>query len=485
MDLEGFDQNTVQIEYYIKLGLISLFLCVGALFVFRPPRHTMPSLQKRIDREFPDVPKITSRDLAAWLADSTRPQPLIFDVRTSEEYAVSHLPGATLLEPGTPAKICERQFGGPKEAVLYCSVGYRASEMARELMRSGWKDVAVLRGSIFQWANENRPLEANGKPTTLVHPYSFAYAHLIRPQVLAPLPKTTLFLNHLPPLERWRLGLSGLLLLIFLTWESLAPAFHWFRNGPSRVMHGWRNYLLGFINIVLAGLLFVQAWLMAASWADTHRFGLLNIFSLTAAARLIVSILLLDFWTYSWHWINHHVKFLWRFHRTHHTELNMDVTSAVRFHFGEIVLSGLLRIPLIILFGLQFHELVIYEMLLFAIVQFHHANIRLPAKLDRLLSWFIASPGFHRVHHSPDWAMANSNYSSFLSIWDRIFRTASPRLFATNPQTNTQLQSAAGSEPFGVVGMESPEHHTLIGLIETPLESDGQMSAVWKASTAR
>ena len=463
MVLEGFEENAVQMEYYIKLGVISLFICVGAFFVFRPPRHTMTSLQQRIDREFPEVRTISSQELAVWLADSTRPHPLILDVRTPDEYAVSHLPGAKLLEPGTPVKICERKFGRPKQAVLYCSVGYRASEMARELTRAGWKDVAVLRGSIFQWVNENRPLEADGKSTGLVHPYSFAYAHLIPAKALAPLPKSTLVLNHLPPWEKWRLGLSGFLLLIFLTWESLSPAFHWFGNGKSRLVHGWRNYLLGFINIVLAGLLFVQAWLMAASWADTNGFGLLNRLSFPVATRLVVAILLLDLWTYFWHRINHHVKFLWRFHRTHHTELNMDVTSAVRFHFGEIVLSGLLRIPLIMLLGLQFHELVIYEMLLFGIVQFHHANIRLHRNLDRVLSWFIASAGFHRVHHSPDWALANSNYSSLLSIWDRIFRTISPKLFANEWKTEQ-------APPFGVKGMEAPMHHTIIGLVETPLE---------------
>jgi len=142
----------------------------------------------------------------------------------------------------------------------------------------------------------------------------------------------------------------------------------------------------------------------------------------------------------------------------------MDVTSAVRFHFGEIVLSGLLRIPLIILLGLQFHELVVYEMLLFGIVQFHHANIRLPKTVDCVLSWFIASPGFHRVHHSQDLKKANSNYSSFLSVWDRIFRTVSPELFAAASDGQDK------NRPFGVRGMEHPGHHTLIGLVETPLE---------------
>src|SRR6185503_17481737 len=189
--------------------------------------------------------------------------------------------------------------------------------------------------------------------------------------------------------------LSCTLLAIFLTWEGLSPAFGWFRNRRERMLHGWRNYLLGTINVILAGLFFVQCWLLAASWSDSHEFGLLNWVHMPGWLRLIAAILFLDCWTYLWHFTNHHVNFLWRFHRTHHSELQMDVTSAVRFHFGEIIFSGLLRIPLIILLGLQFHEVVVYEMLLFAVVQFHHANIRLPGKWEERLSWVIASPGYH------------------------------------------------------------------------------------------
>jgi len=221
------------------------------------------------------------------------------------------------------------------------------------------------------------------------------------------------------------------------------------------------------INLIFAGLLFVQLWLLTASWSESHAFGLFYWLQLPRTVRLILAIVLLDLWTYSWHWINHHVDFLWRFHRTHHTELTMDVTSAVRFHFGEIVFSGFLRVPLILLLGLQFEELVIYEMLLFAVVQFHHANIILPARVESFLRWFIVTPGFHRIHHSPEVALANTNFSSFLSVWDRIFRTLSPISFTAK---SSSVMGEQNQRLFGVRGMESPAHHNLIGLVETPLE---------------
>src|SRR6185436_12891106 len=97
--------------------------------------------------------------------------------------------------------------------------------------------------------------------------------------------------------------------------------------------------------------------------------------------------------------------------------------SATRFHLGEIALSALIRVPLILLFGIRFSELVVYESLLFAVVQFHHANVRLPAGLERLLAMIIVTPDIHRVHHSKWRPETDSNFASLLSFWDRAFGT--------------------------------------------------------------
>src|SRR5688572_1474846 len=443
----------------LKLTFIGLFLVAGFAMLIVPKRASMDELLARMDDEFPNVRQINTTELARSLAGGENLG--LFDVRTREEFEASHLPGAKFLDAASTRRhALELIHPAPVTNVLYCSVGFRAAEMAELLLADGHTNVVVLRGSIFQWAREGRRLESVSNPPQ-VHPHSYLYTHLVPIEQRLQLPGSFLFLNHIPRAERYRIGLGAALLLFFLVWESLAPAYRWFSDARRRFSHGWRNYLLGFINVILAGLFFVQLWIFASKWADARNFGLLNAVTLPAWLRILIAVIVLDAWTYAWHRLNHRIPFLWRFHRTHHTETQMDVTSAVRFHFGEIVMSGLLRVPLIILLGLKFKELLIYETLLFTAVQFHHANIRLPSVLDRFVSWFIVSPGYHRVHHSSEHAEANSNFSSMLTIWDRVFRTRSEKL----------LTSTQPVEGFGVKGMTEPQHHTVVAMVESPLQS--------------
>lgn len=128
---------------------------------------------------------------------------------------------------------------------------------------------------------------------------------------------------------------------------------------------------------IVTGLLFVGLWWTTAAWAERHQFGLLHWLALPAGVRLAAAFLLFDAWMYGWHRLNHRVPFFWRFHRTHHSDPKMDVTIANRFHLGEIALSSVLRVPVIALLGLQIWELALYELAMFAVVQFHHANVAL------------------------------------------------------------------------------------------------------------
>lgn len=436
----------------IKLLIISLFLAVGLGALLRPARHAMADLEREVAVDFPDVPQVSTRELADRL--SRRDSLLLIDVRTAAEYQISHLPGAEWIGEGSSTRQLIGRFGTNRDAVLYCSAGYRASQVARNLRRAGWTNASVLGGSIFRWAIEKRPLESNGVLTAVVHPFSASYASILPPEARADLPRLEMAANAMPAIEKWRMGLGILLLMVFLTWETLSPAHEWFR-GRERFLHGWRNYMLGLLNVVLAGLFFVQLWLFVSRWADAHQFGLLHWAGLPPWARAVVAVLLLDFWTYWWHRLNHRFGFLWRFHRTHHSETNLDISSAVRFHFGEMSISALLRLPLIALLGLRFHELVIYETVLFSIVQFHHANIRLPLGMEAVLSKLIVTPSFHRVHHSPERAMADSNYSSILSLWDRLFKT---RSLAPPPKT------------FGIAGLAPGSHRTVVGMVESPFD---------------
>lgn len=244
-------------------------------------------------------------------------------------------------------------------------------------------------------------------------------------------------------------------LVALLLWETASPFFQ-FPKGRKRVRHGFRNVLLGILNAATTTLVFVGLWWTAASWTESHSFGLLHLLTLPVWIEWIIAILLFDAWTYYWHRINHRIPFLWRFHRVHHSDPHMDVTTANRFHTGEIVMSSVLRIPLIILLGASIEQLALYELLMFAVVQFHHANISVSAKWDRILRLFIVTPYMHKVHHSRWQPETDSNYASLLSIWDRIFRS-----FRMNEKPE--------SLRLGLDEFDAPSDQTFPGLLKTPV----------------
>jgi len=250
-------------------------------------------------------------------------------------------------------------------------------------------------------------------------------------------------------------------LVLLLAWESIHPFFNFFRDKTGeRTRHAVRNLALGVFNILLVSAGFVLTWKVVATWAWNHNFGLLNWFGLGFWPRLIATVILMDLWTYAWHWINHRIPFFWRFHRMHHSDNRMDVTTASRFHAGEIVLSSTLRLAIIPFIGLHLWELAVYEVLLYAVVQFHHANVGLPASLDRFLSWIIPTPFMHKIHHSRLIQETNSNYSSLFSIWDRVFMT-----YRSRPDPE--------SIEFGLTNWD--HRQSITGMIRTPLEKlDGE-----------
>ena len=265
----------------------------------------------------------------------------------------------------------------------------------------------------------------------------------------------------LSSLQTWQMGAYAAVLTAMLAWESLHPFFDLFRGSPkARGVHFVRNMLLGAVNSLLIAAVFVGLWLATAEWAAAHRFGLMNwagaAFGLPSWAHALGVILLFDAWTYTWHRINHRIPFLWRFHRVHHADTQMDVTTAGRFHVGEILLSSALRIPLIALFGAYVWELVLYETMMFAVVQFHHANVALPEKLDRALRAVIVTPAMHKVHHSRLQPETDSNYSAFLSVWDRLGRSF-------------RLRKNPAEIRFGLDAFDAPEHETVKGLMKMPL----------------
>ena len=146
-------------------------------------------LKKSLRQRFPKVEWISTAELADWLADEHRPAPLLLDVRTTEEWEISHLKGARRVEPNAAAEEAVPGLSKDKPIVTYCSVGYRSGEMATRLRAAGFTNVRNLEGSIFAWANEHRPLVHGNERATQVHPFNSLWGRLLNDDVRAPVTK--------------------------------------------------------------------------------------------------------------------------------------------------------------------------------------------------------------------------------------------------------------------------------------------------------
>jgi sterol desaturase/sphingolipid hydroxylase (fatty acid hydroxylase superfamily) len=169
---------------------------------------------------------------------------------------------------------------------------------------------------------------------------------------------------------------------------------------------------------------------------------------------LVLDLLLLDCWIYWWHRANHVVPVLWRFHEVHHLDGFLDASSALRFHFGEVLLSALVRVGVILLLGVPLLSVVFFETLLALSAMFHHSNLRLPPRLERALSYVIVTPSIHWVHHHAIRRDTDSNYSALLSLWDRLFVS----------------RSATRRSPDMPIGVEGLSDKGLAQLVARPFE---------------
>jgi rhodanese-related sulfurtransferase len=166
-------------------------LLIGAVgfsvagFAFEPERDGMDGMRALVRERFPTVTQRSPAELAAWLADTNRPAPLLLDVRTLAEFKVSHLPGARQVDPKIAGPELAATLPLDRPVVVYCSVGYRSSDCATRLLRAGFTNVVNLEGSIFQWANEGRAIERDGQPVRAVHPYNATFGQLLKPELRA------------------------------------------------------------------------------------------------------------------------------------------------------------------------------------------------------------------------------------------------------------------------------------------------------------
>lgn len=235
-------------------------------------------------------------------------------------------------------------------------------------------------------------------------------------------------------------------------WETFFPLVAGRRH---RWRHAGRNVAIAVLNTVALAVVFGAATVGVANWAAERQWGLLSLLGLSGLGHWLAAIVLQDLWLYVWHRLNHGVPFLWRFHRMHHADPEMDVTTATRFHLGEHIGSATLRLGLIPLIGLTAAEILVYDTLVVVITMFHHANISLGVA-DRPLRWLIVTPRMHQIHHSRWRPETDSNFSVLFSMWDRLART---------------FRMRAGSQPveLGLDEFDDDRWQTIAGMLRTPL----------------
>jgi sterol desaturase/sphingolipid hydroxylase (fatty acid hydroxylase superfamily) len=205
--------------------------------------------------------------------------------------------------------------------------------------------------------------------------------------------------------------------------------------------HQWMiNLSLVLIDTFTLKLIFPLLVVGIAQYATEHSIGLFNLIELPFPVTLLTSLLMLDLLIYGQHVLMHKVPFFWRLHRVHHTELGLDVTSAVRFHPLEIIISMLIKMAFVLLMGIPVVAMIIFELLLNSLALFNHSNLKLSTSVDKFLRKLIVTPEIHWIHHSQVVKETNSNYGFNLIIWDKLFSTYTPRPSVDYPQMQQGLK---------------------------------------------
>jgi sterol desaturase/sphingolipid hydroxylase (fatty acid hydroxylase superfamily) len=217
-------------------------------------------------------------------------------------------------------------------------------------------------------------------------------------------------------------------------------------------------------NLTMAGLTAASVSALQAPLLDPlvrkverEGLGLLHALPLSRTARRLVGVLLLDYTLWWWHWLNHEVPFFWRFHLVHHVDRDLDASTAIRFHFGEMSLSVFYRMAQVRLLGVDSVCMGIWQGLLLVSIFFHHSNIRLSPEREAALVKFIVTPRMHGIHHSDYAKETNTNWSSLLSWWDSLHGTM-------------KLDVAQEEIRIGVPAYQREEDVTLPRIVAMPFE---------------
>jgi len=246
--------------------------------------------------------------------------------------------------------------------------------------------------------------------------------------------------------------------VVLAVWEALAP-----RRARSQTRRRrWSiNLGLSALNTLVLRVAFPAAAVGAALWAAEGGWGLFNTLAAPGWLVIGVSILVLDLAVYGQHRLSHAAPWLWRVHRLHHIDLDVDVTTATRFHPVEMVLSMLWKIAVVVALGAPAVAVLVFEILLNAAAMFSHAQIKLPPAIDRPLRLLLVTPDMHRVHHSIHRDETDSNYAFLLSAWDRLFGS-----YRAQPRDGHEAMV------LGIEGHRSPRALSFTGLLLGPFRRD-------------
>jgi sterol desaturase/sphingolipid hydroxylase (fatty acid hydroxylase superfamily) len=244
-------------------------------------------------------------------------------------------------------------------------------------------------------------------------------------------------------------------LLFFLTLELLAS----YRPSSVSKMIRWINNLsITLFNTLLLNLIFSGALVSTVMYVHTHQLGVLNLVQAPSWVKVLVTVAFMDFMLYVWHLLNHEIPLLWRFHRIHHSDLNMDVSTATRFHFGELAVSAIIKISLIFFLGASILGVLIFESGVVLCAQFHHSSLKIPKWFETIFWSLFVPPSMHRIHHSVIIKERDTNYGTLFSLWDRIFGT----LLTNVDQAGIRI---------GVSAYQKPDKLNFLQLIVMPFTS--------------
>jgi len=215
------------------------------------------------------------------------------------------------------------------------------------------------------------------------------------------------------------------------------------------------NAVVSAIAIGIALLLVRPLALEVLQWTSDHNIGLTNLIALPAAIEAVLCFLLLDLSFYYWHRVNHSWPWLWRFHNAHHIDPDLDVSTSMRFHGVEIVYSSAFRALQVLVIGGPVEVLIAYEICFQLSTFAQHSNVRIPIRVERLLNLLFVTPRMHGIHHSKRFQETNSNWSTVLSVWDRLHGTAN----LDAPQARIEI---------GIAGYAGPRDNTIAAVLMVP-----------------